>query len=106
VFHLGGHRPRWRFRSISRQNLGREAGAFNGHRVEEVRRLDRLPGRHRGVGPRDRAEDAWGYKNAVPEPVVAGTERSPQVLDDLGGVRAVLGKKRLDTRIVLLEQGE
>jgi hypothetical protein len=107
VFQLAGHAlRRGRFSAISRQSLGSEAGAFDGYGVEQVRRLDRFARRHRGIGPRHDAQDPRGHKDAVPEPVVPGAERSPEILDNLGRVRAVLREARLDARVVLLKQGE
>jgi len=49
---------------------------------------------------------AGGDENAVPQTIVARTERTTHVAQDLRGMRACFRKPRLDARIVFLDQSE
>jgi hypothetical protein len=91
---------------VALEDLGSEASALGDDRIDKMARFDLVLCGNRGICEPDDFAKAGRDENAVPHTIVARTERSAHVAQNLGRMRARFRKPRLDARIVFLDQCE
>ena len=91
---------------IAREDFGGQAATLGKDGVEEMHGLEFGFGGNRRFGERDHAADARRDEDAVPQPILARTERPPHVDQHVVRLRAARGEARFDRRIAFFDERE